>query len=193
MNNPQDWGFRRDNRSRFGDGACQDCNHQLRDHFWWVQEGNHTIMEKGCPACPDEHCKPVIVQREKAPTMSAVNLCDRCNALMLGKAVAVLGASTLFGAVQAHKEICPECMKELMAFLKDAPNREGQVFREPYDPEAKEPDPVVPQLTAGAVSVYCGAVLLDDGPDDSQGDPLAMCLLPPNHKGNHTDGAEAWD
>lgn len=63
--------------------------------------------------------------------MATVNLCDRCNSLMLSRAGVVMN---LYSAREQTRdiELCPECHKELDAWLSEAPAREKTVYRDPY-------------------------------------------------------------
>lgn len=79
--------------------------------------------------------------------MSAINLCERCDAFMLGKAVAVIRLDKTPSSYTETLEICPACVTDFMDFMHSAPTRDKNVFREPY----KEPEPPAdaPALTTG--------------------------------------------
>lgn len=110
--------------------------------------------------------------------MSAVNLCERCDSLMLGKAVGSLDLQKSEEARNERIELCPACIGDLVAFLAEHPVRDRTTFREGWKPEAKRTDSQL-MLENG----YCG-----NHPDDGE----AMCLRPKGHEGNHVDGAFSW-
>lgn len=75
--------------------------------------------------------------------MSAVNLCDRCNAFALGKAIGEVLVSpapnSYYEGTQKKMELCPECVGELMAFLDADVKREGtKAYKEPWQPKELE-------------------------------------------------------
>lgn len=115
--------------------------------------------------------------------MSAINLCERCDALMIGSAVAHVEIKTGPREEYQRMEICPPCVGDLMAWQAEKPQRDKQVYRSPWKPSEQ---PSAARLALEAAG-YCGAVYEVDGT------PKYMCLRTPGHVGLHEDGAQTWE
>lgn len=67
--------------------------------------------------------------------MSAVNLCERCGALMLAKAVTTITVTTITPPeVQPHTiryEFCPGCLQEFATYLLNAGPPAQRTYRKP--------------------------------------------------------------
>lgn len=75
--------------------------------------------------------------------MSALNLCERCDALMLGKAVGTIRLEETPTADYKSYELCPACVGDFHDFMHSGPSRDARPFREPYkEPEAPAGGPV---------------------------------------------------
>lgn len=111
--------------------------------------------------------------------MSAVNLCERCGALMLGKAVATLDIQTSSEARNEHIEICPGCVSSFMDWNHSATTpMQATPYRDPWKEDAGKTESQL-MLENG----YCG-----NTPHGSNG----MCLRPKGHEGTHRDGDKTW-
>lgn len=141
LNYPQRKDWRTSRASSFGyRGLCQNCTHDNLDHFWWEGTGDNTgEMQAGCHGCVDKIC----TNRKVTNTVSALNLCERCDALMLGKAVATLQVQDSPRDYAKTIEICPACIGDFHDFMHSGPTRDNRPFREPYTPpeEAEKPAP----------------------------------------------------
>ena len=111
--------------------------------------------------------------------MSAINLCERCDSLMLQKAVATVTLCPEPRAAYETRELCPGCYGDIMRFLETKPaEREKQTYREPWTKEPPRTEAML-MLERG----YCGA---------KHEEPDAMCLRVKGHDGMHRDGELEW-
>lgn len=111
--------------------------------------------------------------------MSAVNLCERCGALMLGKAVASMDYMTGPRAGNEHIELCPGCVDSFMDWMHSATAPLQQTpYREEWQPKPKATESQL-MLENG----YCGA---------SNGNGAGLCLRAKGHDGEHRDGGVTW-
>lgn len=69
--------------------------------------------------------------------MSAVNLCDRCGGLMLGKAAATMDYQTGPDAGYRHVELCPGCIG---AFVEWMGSQSEPMSKTPYREPWKAPE-----------------------------------------------------
>lgn len=70
--------------------------------------------------------------------MAAINMCDRCGAMGLSSAIGTLIFHTGPNTQTNKMELCPECVGELVHWVKEFPVRENRTaFREEWT-EAKE-------------------------------------------------------
>lgn len=164
------------------DSVRCDCGHQLNQH-WLTMEYNGETRQ--CPHCncgvldnpPHDPIAPKSFG--KAPqNMSAINLCERCDSLMLQKAVAKISHYTTGENVWKEQELCPGCYGDFMRFLETKPDREKQTYREPWTKEKPQTESML-MLERG----YCG---------EKHDNPEAMCLRVKGHDGMHRDGALEW-
>lgn len=92
--------------------------------------------------------------------MSAVNLCERCGALMLAKAVTTITVTTITPPdTQPHTiryEFCPGCLQEFATYLLNAGPPAQRTYRKPVavnlslDDDEEMPD-APPALETGNV------------------------------------------
>lgn len=70
--------------------------------------------------------------------MAVINMCDRCGNMGLGSAIGTLIFHTGPHAQTNKLELCPECVGELVEFVKTHPERDSRIaFREEWK-EVKE-------------------------------------------------------
>lgn len=78
--------------------------------------------------------------------MASITMCDRCNRLGKGTALGALSYRTNLSDARTRaisKELCPDCVRELIAWLNTRPKDVSEVpFTEPYvEPDqGDEPD-----------------------------------------------------
>ena len=71
--------------------------------------------------------------------MATISMCDRCGNMGLSSAIGTLVFHSGPNARTEKRELCPECVGEIMAWLGETPERENRVaFREEWQPATKE-------------------------------------------------------
>lgn len=165
--------------------GCGECRHPLVQH-WTMRIGLQTVY--GCPHCAQGRTKdfpyctkpfPVVEMREpkmEVRLMSAVNLCERCGNLMLGKAVATLTLQKTPTAEVERLEWCPGCVNDFVRFLETQPDRPNETYREPWK-ETKRPESML---------------MLEKGTCGDKYQDKYLCLRAKDHDGLHRDGEIEW-
>lgn len=65
--------------------------------------------------------------------MSSINVCERCEAFGLGLAMGRIDFRTDPTKAMQSKDICPDCVSELLAFMDESPERDKKrVHKLPY-------------------------------------------------------------
>ena len=161
------------------DILCRGCGHPLVIH--WEFRGGF-----GCPMCNEQQC-PVSMREnlipdfakppeERTTSMSAVNLCERCGSLMLGKAVATIVLQKDPSKATEKIEFCPGCLNDFLRLMETKPDREKETYREPWK-ETHRPESML-MLERGT----CGEKYQDK----------YLCLRAKDHDGLHRDGEIEW-
>lgn len=71
--------------------------------------------------------------------MATITMCDRCGAMGIQSAVGTFVFHTDPNARTEKKELCPECVAELVAWANETPVRDNRLaFRDPYREPVKE-------------------------------------------------------
>lgn len=65
--------------------------------------------------------------------MATITMCDRCGAMGIQTAVGTLVFHTEPNGRTEKRELCPDCVSELVSWVNQVPERESRLaFREPY-------------------------------------------------------------
>jgi len=117
---------------------CEACMADFRMH---QSQPNHY-----CQSC-DWTAKEIMEADLRAKrqqwggTMSAINVCDRCETMMTANAVTIVSIEANMGEFQERKEICPGCVDELNEFFANPVIGDRQkVYRTQYVPKNETTD-----------------------------------------------------
>lgn len=64
--------------------------------------------------------------------MASIHMCERCDSLVTSNAVGKVGVVESFADPGEKLDLCPACIADLRAWLREKPQRDQRAFREPY-------------------------------------------------------------
>lgn len=94
-----------------------------------------------CEACTTRRiAKNVDHLNERANRMSAINLCDRCEAMCKGSALGTFMIGINVETPKIYKELCPGCIEELYEWLNKTCEPREKAYKEPFHPPTVKED-----------------------------------------------------
>lgn len=112
---------------------CDQCVQQFSKHYRYCD----------CDFCHDHRYAMSRVEwaerHGEVKTLSAINICERCETMALGKAMGIV--TTRLSPDDSYRtvEICPGCVEELCLWLQagELITRDVKAYKNPYTPPAE--------------------------------------------------------
>lgn len=116
---------------------CEYCGHVWSAH---MRAGSNMNGSPNCEICGDCQTFYTANKANEEKKMSSVNICDRCESIVKGSALAHVDFTS--GEMHVSMDLCPACAGELDSVLQSNPDQDSvlrpRAYREPYERPAIE-------------------------------------------------------